>query len=219
MTDTIERRGGLRVHAPRLARCGHMAPYMGGVQLAQCDACKWPARSCAFCAADITRSRRNRIYCSQHCGFMASGVVRIGPRLERVCALPDCNDTFSNWSTRIRCCSEAHGKRLWKLEAPAKGYVEVRPWDDRRRDNYQRRRALLKGGRNGDPVILAEIVARDRSVCGICRERVDLALEWPDPLSKSIDHIVPVSRGGAHDPSNCQLAHLRCNISKGARVA
>jgi HNH endonuclease len=38
----------------------------------------------------------------------------------------------------------------------------------------------------------------------------------PDPLSKSLDHLIPLSRGGTHEPANVSLAHLRCNVSRGA---
>ncbi len=34
----------------------------------------------------------------------------------------------------------------------------------------------------------------------------------------SIDHIVPLSKGGTHEYANCQTAHLKCNMSKGAKV-
>ncbi|MCY4531177.1 MAG: HNH endonuclease [Gammaproteobacteria bacterium] len=32
-----------------------------------------------------------------------------------------------------------------------------------------------------------------------------------------VDHIVPLSRGGTHEPGNVQLLCPRCNISKGAK--
>lgn len=64
---------------------------------------------------------------------------------------------------------------------------------------------------------LDEVIARDGPVCGICGGRVDLRLRWPDPYSKSLDHVLPVSRGGPHMLSNAQLAHVRCNSRKGAR--
>lgn len=35
------------------------------------------------------------------------------------------------------------------------------------------------------------------------------------PMSASVDHIVPLSRGGEHSMANVQCAHLSCNSSKG----
>jgi 5-methylcytosine-specific restriction endonuclease McrA len=57
------------------------------------------------------------------------------------------------------------------------------------------------------------------TVCGICGEPVDMSLRYPNPLSKSIDHIIPLARGGhPTDLSNLQLAHLACNKSKGEKL-
>jgi len=53
------------------------------------------------------------------------------------------------------------------------------------------------------------VVARDGGVCGLCGEVVsDEAL--------SIDHIVPVARGGTDELDNLQVAHRLCNSRKGA---
>jgi 5-methylcytosine-specific restriction endonuclease McrA len=66
-------------------------------------------------------------------------------------------------------------------------------------------------------VVFYEIAERDRWKCRLCGKRVMRSRPWPDPLSPSLDHIVPLTKGGAHDPSNVQLAHLRCNTAKGNR--
>lgn len=52
--------------------------------------------------------------------------------------------------------------------------------------------------------------------CGICGEAIDRTLAAPDPLSPSIDHIVPLARGGSDLIANLQPAHLLCNKRKGA---
>lgn len=64
-----------------------------------------------------------------------------------------------------------------------------------------------------------EIFERDGWVCGICAEPIERGLAWPDPRSVSLDHIVPLSRGGAHSRSNSQASHLFCNMSKHNRAA
>lgn len=54
--------------------------------------------------------------------------------------------------------------------------------------------------------------------CGLCNLPIDEELAWPDVMSGSVDHIVPVTKGGDDEPGNLQLAHLGCNIRKGNRV-
>ena len=55
-----------------------------------------------------------------------------------------------------------------------------------------------------------------QNVCALCGKPVDFSLSWPDPMSATIDHIIPVSKGGSPDAiENMQLAHLCCNRSKG----
>lgn len=84
------------------------------------------------------------------------------------------------------------------------------------RDYYHRKRARRREVYVA-PVSMKDIFERDRGVCQICRRRVKWDVPYPDPTSKSIDHIVPLSVPGAtHEPRNCQLAHLRCNVSRGA---
>lgn len=60
---------------------------------------------------------------------------------------------------------------------------------------------------------------RDDGVCGICREPVDAWRQWPDPMSQSIDHVIPLSLNGEHSYCNTQIAHVSCNASKGNRIS
>ena len=63
----------------------------------------------------------------------------------------------------------------------------------------------------------SEVFDRDNWVCQLCTRPVDRAAQYPDPLSVSLDHIVPIVRGGGHTRANTQCAHLRCNLIKGVR--
>jgi len=69
----------------------------------------------------------------------------------------------------------------------------------------------------GDPLVERNAIAkRDNYCCGICGGHVDMRLRHPDPMSPSIDHVIPLARGGGNDMDNLQLAHLACNLSKRA---
>jgi 5-methylcytosine-specific restriction endonuclease McrA len=51
--------------------------------------------------------------------------------------------------------------------------------------------------------------------CGICGEIIDLQFKYPNEMSLSLDHIIPVSLGGSHAATNLQAAHLGCNTRRG----
>lgn len=58
-----------------------------------------------------------------------------------------------------------------------------------------------------------------QSVCGICGKPVDMSLRYPNPMSKTVDHIIPINRGGhPSDLENLQLAHLTCNLEKSDKL-
>lgn len=59
---------------------------------------------------------------------------------------------------------------------------------------------------------------RDGWVCHLCRKRVDKRLPWPDPMSATVDHIIPRSCGGPDEDVNLALAHFKCNMDKSDRA-
>ncbi len=67
---------------------------------------------------------------------------------------------------------------------------------------------------------LLKVAERDKWCCQLCGGKVARdGRSKKDPMGPSLDHIVPVSLGGTHTWANVQLAHLRCNVSKGNRPA
>ncbi len=51
--------------------------------------------------------------------------------------------------------------------------------------------------------------------CSICGGEIDPGLRFPHPGSWSVDHVVPISQGGADDDGNVDGSHLACNQTKG----
>lgn len=76
------------------------------------------------------------------------------------------------------------------------------------------RRARERDAYVGESFAPAEILDRDGWRCGLCGKQIPKARMYPDPQSASIDHIVPLSRGGLHTRANVQAAHLGCNLTK-----
>lgn len=62
-----------------------------------------------------------------------------------------------------------------------------------------------------------QIAERDGRKCCICHRIVDMALSGRAKWGPTIEHLIPVSRGGTNDPDNLALAHRHCNTSRGNR--
>ena len=76
----------------------------------------------------------------------------------------------------------------------------------RREYDKQRKRLLRAGKANG-------------ANCAICGLPIDFELKHPHPMSVSVDHIIPLSKGGSvADPDNLQLTHFQCNVKKSDQV-
>ena len=73
-----------------------------------------------------------------------------------------------------------------------------------------KRRALLRGAKV-EQVDYDTIYLRDKGVCGICGSVICRG-------EMTLDHIIPLSRGGEHSAVNAQVAHLSCNSSKGNKL-
>ena len=79
-------------------------------------------------------------------------------------------------------------------------------------------------------------IAHTKPPCALCGEPIDYTLSFladkhgakcrkpdclgcvPDPMRFEVDHIVPLSRGGAHEQANLQWTHLVCNLRKGTKL-
>lgn len=65
---------------------------------------------------------------------------------------------------------------------------------------------------------IENIFNSDKWICKICGSTVDKFKPYPHPLSASLDHIIPLSKGGTHTIDNVQLSHLKCNLQKSNNI-
>ena len=88
---------------------------------------------------------------------------------------------------------------------------------DWRGGHYYRRLKFYGNAAYDKTVTLKAVIERDRGVCQICGGRVNTEDKINGHIGRlypTIDHIVPLSKGGAHTWDNVQLAHLCCNAGK-----
>lgn len=130
------------------------------------------------------------------------------PRPDFTCL--DCAGTFpqSRFGRRRLRCKECAYK------AVLAGSRRTHAANRLRARSYRARRRVRKFGVGYERFGASEVFERDRWKCGICRRAIDRTLRYPHPMSVSLDHKVPLCKGGPHSRSNTQAAHLRCNLRK-----
>lgn len=89
------------------------------------------------------------------------------------------------------------------------------------RDSHRHR--ARKYGVAFDPSItLKKLIARDGLRCAICGGMCDMNdhswSKYSGALYPSIDHIIPMAKGGPHTWDNVQVAHMICNSEKGDKI-
>lgn len=74
-----------------------------------------------------------------------------------------------------------------------------------------RRARIHNNGAIDKDINIDSLFARDKEICMICLEKCRRS-------EATIDHKIPLSRGGTHTWDNVQLAHNTCNKSKGNKL-
>lgn len=150
-------------------------------------------------------ARHGSYFCDKHYRkFKKYGDPLLGKENKRYkeedfCSFPGCNKKAS----RKGKCNKHYYEERNKNERVK----------EKQRDSSRRRRAQ-KTGATSESFSSEEIFILNNWVCGICGKPVNPKLKWPHPKSASLDHIIPLARGGSHTRNNVQLAHLRCNLVK-----
>jgi 5-methylcytosine-specific restriction endonuclease McrA len=71
-------------------------------------------------------------------------------------------------------------------------------------------------------ITLKKLIQRDGLQCKICGKMCNPDdHSWANhsgPMRPSVDHIIPLAKGGPHDWDNVQVAHIICNSAKGDKV-
>jgi 5-methylcytosine-specific restriction endonuclease McrA len=165
-------------------------------------ASKVPWESCVICTERFVARDGSRRYCRE-CRMTLGHYVRNGRLVQRQRPLKplaqsqckECGEHFTHHREpgiqgrrRTTFCSEACSKRF----------------GDRHSRHHQRQAPNTPYERFS----LTEIAERDGRQCHICHTHVSRR-DW------SMDHLVPMSRGGLHLRANVALAHRRCNSRMG----
>jgi len=189
--------------------------------------------TCSRCGRDFEQLRVNRRpwkICPECVGHKRPD------RTIAVCSV--CGKGFApvkyGGSTYALCseCRKAAARPIMTAKCPAcgKGFTYVQKGRGRHRVYCSEECSVRVNGRRGTSVRRArkqgceadekvdsfKVFERDSWRCGICGKKTNRQAMYPDRTSATLDHIVPLSLGGAHTWQNVQCVHYGCNMAKGA---
>lgn len=75
-----------------------------------------------------------------------------------------------------------------------------------------KRRKIYAQGDNISAIVLFELHAW---TCCICKRPINKFLRVPNYEAATVEHIIPISKGGTHTWDNVAPAHYGCNMGKG----
>lgn len=165
---------------------------------------KW--RACAACKAPMYAMGAERV-CSDECRRQrardaAKAHHKAKYRLqsyEVACRLCLCRFTPARNAARRKYCDACRHK--------------IQRWN-RKHTRKARMRGLAY-----QAISPLKVFIRDGYRCGICGRKTDRKKQVPHPKAPTLDHIIPMSKGGPHLYGNVQCACFGCNSRAGNRRA
>lgn len=188
-------------------------------------------RICKECGEPFFETRYKSVYCSRTCAGKAQRAEQLRARIDEIMddvdelATIDPKLVFEYRETRERLdelcemilrnriCPEcgrgfiSRGGRAYCSEECAKKH-----------DNRRRNKRIYRNGCPDLSVTLTKLYMRDGGICQICGKAIDFDRDSNADDYPSIDHIIPLSKGGLHKWDNVQLACRRCNYIKGNKI-
>lgn len=198
--------------------------------------------NCKVCNIHFLYSKQHKVYCSAGCCRIGQKRIQHNwyrnrkPFLPRTCRI--CGISIPETSPRFTLCSElcadqAEQIRLKKraIEQKEKIRIQKHIWwlnnidkhrESNRRSQQKRlskpgtaKREMARYRANKAKVARYSFTLRDetrmlnrqRNSCVYCSASIP-------PGHRHLDHVVPLSKGGRHGPSNLVFACVRCNSSK-----
>lgn len=82
------------------------------------------------------------------------------------------------------------------------------------RKNYYspKRRAVYA---RGEDINHLEVFEAHGWKCFVCKEVINRYLRFPNLMAATLEHIIPISKGGTHTWDNVTVSHAKCNFARG----
>ena len=171
--------------------------------------------------------------------------IKCKPKETRRCTI--CNSELTNERTICKSCKEEKKKKeleikyskkyicqycgeIYHMSDNWKGKkycsIECRNKKENKSKEIKRRTRLITNGEYDDTITLKKLYKKYNGVCQICGKKCDYedyvitekGVHIAGNMYPSIDHMIPLAKGGTHTDNNVQLAHRICNSIKSSNI-
>lgn len=189
--------------------CGSEIPYIDGTHNNYCsETCRKldKAKKCLECGNEFIPNSSSQKYCSRECAQNAQ-------KDKTVYTCMECGKSFTRrkrGEDQCLFCSRECASEYKHKELIQKYGEKIYTMSPDRRRIYR----IMTNGERDYGITLQKVYERDNGICKICGNPVNMNVDPLDNEYGSIDHIIPLSKGGTHQWKNVQLAHRICNSIK-----
>lgn len=232
-------RGLCNKHYLKLQRYGdvnHKKPTKNKGKVCSVDGCEKSASQNGMCTTHYQRVRfhgsvdlperdfiKNHECSVEGCDRQATRKGMCDKHYHRQKKYGDVNYTERMVGNKGRLCACGNGK-IETLDMCRKCYIKyMRDNPEKYRfKETQRRQSRVRRARErnapSEPYTTEQVFNKTNGICGICGKKIRLGLDVGNPKRLTIDHIIPLSKGGTDYFDNVQPAHSICNSKKNNRV-
>lgn len=160
-----------------------------------------PQKTCSFCGTHFIPRNGNELYCSDKC---RSEAINRAKR-EKWAKEYKSHSLTCEWCGKEITVELGEMKRKYCSKECARASAKHR---------YRVARRMKESSAFVESVNPTEVYEESEGVCALCGLPVHNNWNCNDLWGATLDHIVPVSKGGKHERENIQLAHRICNSIK-----
>jgi len=166
-------------------------------------------KRCKVCDGEFIAKNSRAVFCSVKCKN-ANVYAQVKARREKL------REERSHF---VEAPCYHCGKPLTKLATQSGKISHPYCREQRKRDWNRQKNAKRRRYRYIAHSRFQEIAERDQWTCHLCNEWIDDSLPSMAKMGASLDHVIPLSKGGDDSPENLKLAHWICNVRKGNQIA
>ncbi len=159
---------------------------------------------CEVCGSVFDAGKRKR-YCSADCSVEANRRRALLTAELLRASRPETKVIVCGWcGDALEVSSSSLASKLYHDTCRAKAT----------RHRNRKKTVKRQGAKTVERIDIFVLAERDNFVCHICSGLVDMSVPRVSRFGATVDHVVPISKGGLDSLDNVRLAHWICNIRK-----